>query len=88
MSPLPDSNQDPGYTLSMMNYKGIEYQVVPTANPTGWKWTVSMDGRQPRTGEAYTRAAAVALAQLTIDRLAKTVSARSVFPAQDTRAKT
>ena len=84
--PLPDSNQSPGHTLPVMNYKGIEYQVVQTGNPTGWKWTVSMDGRQP-TGEAYTRAAAIALAQLTIDRLANTVSARSVFPAQDTHAK-
>lgn len=71
----------------MMNYKGIEYQVVQTANPTGWKWTVSMDGRQPRTGEGYTRTAAIALAQLTIDKLAKTIPAPNVFPAQDTRAK-
>jgi hypothetical protein len=54
-----------------MEYKGIEYTVVQTANPTGWKWTVSMDGRQPRSGEGHTRAAAIALAQLTIDKLAK-----------------
>ena len=73
MVPVPDGNQRSGYTLPVMEYKGIEYQVVQTANPTGWKWTVSMDGRQPRTGEGYTRAAAIALAQLAIDRLAKTV---------------
>ena len=71
MVPVPDGNQRSGYTLPVMEYKGIEYQVVQTANPTGWKWTVSMDGRRPRTGEGYTRAAAIALAQLAIDRLAK-----------------
>ena len=84
---LPDSNQRSGHTLPIMKYKGIEYQVVQTADPTGWKWTVSMDGRQPRTGEGYTRAAAIALAQLTIDRLTKTIPAPHVPPAQDTLAK-
>ena len=71
----------------MMNYKGTEYQVVQTANPASWKWTVSMDGRQPRTGEGYTRAAAIALAQLAIDRLTKTITAPNVFPAQDNHAE-
>lgn len=54
-----------------MDYKGIEYQVVQTANPTGWRWTVSMEGRQPRCGEGHSRATAVTLAQLAIDKLAK-----------------
>jgi hypothetical protein len=26
-----------------MEHKGIQYQVVQTANPTGWKWTVQLD---------------------------------------------
>jgi len=73
MCRLPDGNQSSRPTLPMMDYKGVEYQVVRTANPTGWKWTVSMDGRQPRTGEGYTRAAAIALAQLAIDRLVETI---------------
>jgi hypothetical protein len=54
-----------------MEYRGIEYQVVQTANPTGWKWTVSMEGRQPRTGQGHSRAAAIGLAQLAIDKLLK-----------------
>src|SRR6202163_818061 len=28
-----------------MQYKGIEYHVVQTANPTGWKWTVWSEGQ-------------------------------------------
>jgi hypothetical protein len=57
--------------VSAMEYRGIEYQVVQTANPTGWKWTVSMVGRQPRTGQGHSRAAAIGLAQLAIDKLLK-----------------
>ena len=26
-----------------MEHKGIQYQVVQTANPTGWKWIVQLD---------------------------------------------
>lgn len=56
-----------------MEYKGIEYQVVQTANPTGWRWTVWMDERQPKTGEGHSRTAAVALAQIAIDKLRKSI---------------
>ena len=55
-----------------MTYKGIEYQILQAANPTGWKWIVSLEGRQPRTGEGHNRTAAIALAQLAIDKLIKT----------------
>jgi hypothetical protein len=54
-----------------MDYKGIEYHVVQTANPTGWRWTVHMEGREPRTGSGHNRTAAVALAQIAIDKLIK-----------------
>jgi hypothetical protein len=54
-----------------MEYKGIEYQVVQTASPNEWKWTVWMDGRQPRTGSGRSRTLAIALAQLAIDRFLK-----------------
>jgi hypothetical protein len=33
-----------------MEYKGVEYQVVLTASPSGWKWTVEMAGKQPTSG--------------------------------------
>ena len=52
-----------------MDYKGIEYHVVQ--NATGWSWTVKMEGREPRTGSAYNRTTAVALAQIAIDKLIK-----------------
>jgi len=71
MCPLPDGNQSSRHTLPVMNYKGIEYQVVQTASPTEWKWTVWMDGRQPKTGSGHSRTVAIALAQLAIDRLSK-----------------
>jgi hypothetical protein len=53
-----------------MDYKGIEYHVEQTA--TGWSWTVKMEGREPRTGSGHNRTAAVALAQIAIDKLLKT----------------
>ena len=52
-----------------MDYKGIEYHVVQT--DTGWSWTVKMEGRDSRTGSAYNRTTAVALAQIAIDKLIK-----------------
>ena len=55
-----------------MDYKGIEYHVVQTANPAEWSWTVQMEGREPRTGSGRNRTAAVALAQIAIDKLIKT----------------
>jgi hypothetical protein len=54
-----------------MDYKGIEYHVAQTANPAEWSWTVQMEGREPRTGSAYNRTTAVALAQIAIDKLIK-----------------
>ncbi|HYI96777.1 MAG TPA: hypothetical protein VEX68_24765 [Bryobacteraceae bacterium] len=55
-----------------MKYRGVEYQVVQTANPTGWKWTVLITGRRPRIGEGYNRSAAIAFAQRAIDELLRT----------------
>ena len=51
-----------------MDYKGIEYQIVQTSNPTGWKWTVEMKGKRPGVGSGYSRAAAI-VAQIAIDKL-------------------
>ena len=55
-----------------MDYKGIEYHVVQTSNPTGWKWTVEMEGRRPRVGSGHSRAAAIGLAQIAINKLVET----------------
>jgi hypothetical protein len=54
-----------------MEYKGIEYHVVQTANSAEWSWTVQMEGREPRTGSGRNRTAAIALAQIAIDKLLK-----------------
>ena len=52
-----------------MKYRNIEYQVVQTSSPTGWKWTVHAPGRRVRTGLSYNRASAIGLAQRAIDKL-------------------
>ena len=52
-----------------MQYRGIEYQVVQTADPMGWKWTVLLDNERIKTGAGYNRASAIALAQRAIDKV-------------------
>lgn len=51
-----------------MRYRDIEYQVVQTANPTGWKWTVQLDDERTRTGTGISRNHAIGLAQRAIDK--------------------
>ena len=64
-----------------MEYRGTEYQVVQTSNPTGWKWTVQVVGRRIRTGSGYSKVAAIALAQRAIDKLLKSPPNTTVAPA-------
>jgi hypothetical protein len=51
-----------------MQYKGIEYQVVQTANPTGWKWTAQLDVTRTRSGTSYSMKSASLEAQRKIDK--------------------
>jgi hypothetical protein len=51
-----------------MQYREIEYQVVQTANPTGWKWTVQLDENRSRTGSGFNRTNAIGRAQRAIDK--------------------
>jgi len=61
--------------FSAMEHKGIEYTVVQTANPTGWRWTVELAPPQKsRTGVTQHRATAVAKVIATIDSLASAAS--------------
>jgi hypothetical protein len=39
-----------------MQHKGVQYQVVETANPSGWRWTVELDEGRTKTGVACSRA--------------------------------
>jgi hypothetical protein len=54
-----------------MEYRGIEYSVVQTANPSGWKWTVVLDEKKTRTGDSWSRAAAILDAEGTITKAIK-----------------
>ena len=54
-----------------MTYKGFEYSVVQTANPTGWKWAVQLDETHAKVGSAFSRASAILFAQQRIEKEAK-----------------
>jgi hypothetical protein len=51
-----------------MEHKGVQYQVVQTANPTGFKWTVQLDEKRTRTGVARAKGTAIFHAVRFIDR--------------------
>ncbi len=51
-----------------MEYKDIQYQVVQTANPTGWKWTVQLDENRIKTGTSHSRENAIFCAHRAIDK--------------------
>jgi hypothetical protein len=62
-----------------MQYRDTEYDVVQTASPTGWQWTVQLDQNRTKTGSSFRRAAAIGLAQRAIDKALKEAeSARGV----------
>jgi hypothetical protein len=52
-----------------VDHRGIQYQVVQTANPTGWKWTVQLDGKRPKTGKSGGRMWAVHCAKSAIEKV-------------------
>lgn len=51
-----------------MEHQGIEYTVVQTINPRGWKWSFEREGRTPRTGIALNRAEAIGAVKRAISR--------------------
>ena len=51
-----------------MEYKGIQYEVIQTANPTGWKWTVQLDGGRTKTGLSISREYAIFAATNAIEK--------------------
>jgi hypothetical protein len=42
-----------------MEHKGIHYQVVETANLTGWTWTVQLAEGRTKTGVSCSRGHAI-----------------------------
>jgi hypothetical protein len=57
-----------------MEHRGIEYQIVQTANPTGWRWTVQLNEYSLRTGTSYSKGNAIFKAVNAIDDALATVS--------------
>ena len=57
--------------LSRLEYRGIQYRGVQTADPTGFKWIVRLDAVRTRTGESYSMNSAIQDAQRQIDRALK-----------------
>ena len=51
-----------------MEHQGIEYRVVQTACPTGWKWTVQLPNSRISTGKSSSRPEAISRAQLAIEK--------------------
>jgi hypothetical protein len=51
-----------------MQYKAVQFEVVPTTNPCCWKWIVFLNATRMRTGIALTRSDAVLDAEIAIDR--------------------
>lgn len=54
-----------------MKHQGIEYSVVQTADPKGWKWTFQLPGRKPKSETAFSRDMAVRSAEMAIDKALK-----------------
>jgi len=61
-----------------MEHNGITYGVVQTANPTGWKWTIYIAGRRPKSGTGLNRPIAIRLAEIAINKAIKVKPAKFV----------
>ncbi len=51
-----------------MEHKGVEYRVLQTLGPKGWKWTVDLGGGRSKSGTTVNRTIAIRRAIETIDR--------------------
>jgi hypothetical protein len=38
-----------------VEHRGIEFQIVQTASPTGFRWTVELDAKHTRSGTSYSK---------------------------------
>ncbi|MDH6263426.1 hypothetical protein M2427_007380 [Bradyrhizobium sp. BR13661] len=54
-----------------MQCQGIEYTIVQTANPFGWKWSFEREGHPLKTGISYNRAEAILAAEWAIKQALK-----------------
>jgi hypothetical protein len=65
-----------------MKYRGVEYTVVQGLGRQLWKWRFAMEGKA-LTGQAVTKAEAVAEAERAIDRALAPKKLRLVRPDQE-----
>jgi hypothetical protein len=65
-----------------MEHRGVEYTVVQTINPYGWKWSFQREGRTPKIGIADSRTEGVLAAGLAINRDQSQEEARSKLKSQ------
>jgi hypothetical protein len=64
-----------------MQHNGVEFEVVQTASPTGWKWSFQIPGKRIKTGRATSRALAIIFARTAIEKAIK-VKRLSKMPTQ------
>jgi deoxyribose-phosphate aldolase len=62
---------------STMEHRGIPYQVVQTASPTGYRWTVQLDADHVKTGTSSSKGNAIFQAVRAID---KTIGTKTETP--------
>jgi hypothetical protein len=67
---------EPLARCTFMEHNGISYSVVQTASPTGWRWTIYIPGKRPKSGTALNRLTAIRLAQIAIDKAIKMTIAK------------
>jgi hypothetical protein len=53
-----------------MEHRGIEYRIVQTANPTGFRWTTELD-KKTQTGVSSSKGNAIFNAVRAIDKALK-----------------
>jgi hypothetical protein len=51
-----------------MEHKGVQYQVVETVNPRGWKWTVQLAEGRTISGVSFSRGMRFSTPYVAIDR--------------------
>jgi hypothetical protein len=51
-----------------MEYRGIQYQIVQTANPAGFKWVVQFRDGSTKIGTTLTQNGAIFAAKYAIDK--------------------
>jgi hypothetical protein len=53
----------------MQQHRNVEFSIVQTSCPTGWKWTMFLDADRTKTGHSYSRDSAIVDAQQKIDSI-------------------